>query len=101
MVRMLISLIVASFCLYYGILYENTIMITLAFALLLLLGFSVLEVFYRKFITKCHLEIPVSMVDTNNIVVKLLKTAPGKPVTCFWHSAQEKNTPVLLPHLTA
>lgn len=68
MVRMLISLIVASFCLYYGILYENTIMITLAFALLLLLGFSVLEVFYRKFTTKCHLEIPVGMVDTNKPV---------------------------------
>lgn len=68
MVRLLVSLIVSILCLYYGILYENTIIITVAFALFLLMGFSVLEVLYRRFTTKCHLDIPVTMVETNKPV---------------------------------
>ena len=64
MVRLLFGLIVAGFCLYYGILYENTVIITVAFALLLLLGFSVLEVLYRRFTTRCKMEIPISMTES-------------------------------------
>ena len=68
MVRLLISLVVAILCLYYGVLYENTIIITVAFALLLLMGFSVLEVLYRRFTTKCYLDIPATMVENNKPV---------------------------------
>lgn len=71
--RLLISLIVSILCFYYGVLYENTVIVTAAFAILLLIGFSVLEVLYRRFTTECHLEIPVTMVETNKPVPIICK----------------------------
>lgn len=75
MVRLLFGLIVAGFCLYYGILYENTVIITVAFALLLLLGFSVLEVLYRRFTTRCKLEIPISMTESGKPIPLVFKVS--------------------------
>ncbi len=50
---------------YYGILYENDMMLVLGFTLGLLLLLSVIEVVYRLFTIKCRLDIPVSMAEQN------------------------------------
>ncbi len=68
MTRLISSLIVAFLSLYYGILYQNTFIITIAYALFLLIGISVLEVVYCYFNTECHLEIPVSLVEADKPV---------------------------------
>ena len=64
MVRLLFSLLIAGGCCYYGILYENTIIITVAVALLLLIAFCILEVVYRRCTTSCQMIVPVTMVDS-------------------------------------
>lgn len=68
MVRFLFSLLIAGGCCYYGILYENTIIITASVALLMLAVFCVLEVVYRRFTTSCQLNVPVTMVDSEKPV---------------------------------
>lgn len=63
MLRIIFSLIISILCFYYGILYRSAIIITIGYAILLLMGFCVLEVLYRRFTTKCQLEIPLTMVE--------------------------------------
>lgn len=63
MVSLLISLLITAVCFYYGILYENTAILTLGYALILLLLFSIIEVIYRLCTLKCHLEIPITMAE--------------------------------------
>lgn len=65
MVSLIISLLVTAVCFYYGILYENAAIITLGFALGILMLVSVVEVIYRMFTLKCHMEIPITMAEQN------------------------------------
>ena len=68
MVSLLISLLITAVCFYYRILYENTVILTLGYALILLLLFSVIEVVYRLCTLKCHLEIPITMAEQSQPV---------------------------------
>ena len=65
MCSLLISLLITAACFYYGIIYENVAIITLGYAMLLLIAVSVIEVIYRLVALKCHLEIPITMAEQN------------------------------------
>ncbi len=65
---LLLSLLITAACFYYGILYENTVILTLGYALILLLLFSIIEVTYRFLTLKCHLEIPITMAEQSQPV---------------------------------
>lgn len=79
MVRLIWGLIVSFFCIYYGILYENTIMITIGYAVLTLGGFCVLEVLYRRFTTKCRLSVPLSIVE-HDVPVPVVFTITNRSI---------------------
>ncbi len=63
MVSLLICVLITAVCFYYGVLYENAAIITIGYALGLLTVLSVIEVIYRRFTLKCHLDIPITMTD--------------------------------------
>ena len=73
MVRLLIGGLVTAACFYYGIIYENTAIITLGYALNVIIGLSILEVVYRYFTIKCFLEIPITMTEQNTPVTVRLR----------------------------
>ena len=76
MVNLLITLLIIAVCFYTGIIYVNTSILTVGYALLILLSGSALELIYRFFSGKCFLEIPVSMVEKEEpleINIKFLK----------------------------
>lgn len=57
MIRLLGSLVVAVLCFYYGVIYQNAMIITIAYAIVLLAGVSVLEVVFLALATKCRMEV--------------------------------------------
>ncbi len=63
MVRCIIALIAWAACFYYGVLYENQVLLTIHFGLWILLPMSVAEVVYRMFTLNCRLEIPIGMTE--------------------------------------
>ncbi len=74
MFNLLVSALITVACFYYGILYENAPIITVGYTLLVLIVLSWIEVVYRMFTVKCHLDIPITMVDQNmpvSVIVKM------------------------------
>lgn len=65
MVSLLICLLITATSFYYGIIYENASIVTVGYALLLLIAISVIEVIYHWFTLKCHLDIPITMAEQN------------------------------------
>ena len=68
MINLGITLLVITVCFYVGILYENMKILLCGAALIMLLLLSLIEVFYRYFTMKCHLEIPIDMAEQNKPV---------------------------------
>ena len=73
MINLLISLLIMAICLFYGILYENTSIIMIAYALLILLLVSIVEVLLRFFTTSCRMHLPVVVTEENTQIQLLLK----------------------------
>lgn len=92
-----IALLIIAVCFYIGILYENARIVLVGVALGILLVFSMIEVLYRIFTVKCHLEVPISMAEQDmpvSIGVKvqnkgLLSCGKIKVRMCI-HNAMEK-----------
>lgn len=82
MFNLLITLCVIAACFYWGILYENVTILTCGAAIGILLLMSMVEVVYRFFTMKCHLEIPISMADVNRPVSIWVKVDNRGIVTC-------------------
>jgi uncharacterized protein (DUF58 family) len=78
----MITLCVIAACFYWGILYENVTILICGVALGILLLLSVLEVLYRLFTIKCHLEIPISMADRNKPVSIGIRVDNRSGITC-------------------
>lgn len=68
MFSIIIVLLIVALCFYLGILYTNSIMLTLGYALSILLFISVVEVIYRLFTMKCNIEVPISMTESGRPV---------------------------------
>lgn len=60
-------------CFYLGILYTNPVMLTIGYALLLLLGVSLLELIYRFFTIKCYIDVPISMSESGRPIQAVIK----------------------------
>lgn len=68
MVSIIIILLIVGLCFYLGILYTNTVMLTIGYALGILLFVSIVELIYRIFTMKCHIEVPISMTESGRPV---------------------------------
>lgn len=66
-------LLIVALCFYLGILYTNTVMLTIGYALLLLLGVSLLELIYRFFTLKCYIDVPISMSEGERPIQAVIK----------------------------
>lgn len=73
MVSIIIILLIVVICFYLGILYTNTVMLTIGYTLGVLLFVSVVELIYRIFTMKCHLEVPISMTESGRPVTVNIK----------------------------
>ena len=73
MISIGIVLLVVTGCFYLGILYTNTVILTIAYALLVLLGISMLELCYRFFTMRCYIDVPISMTEEGRPVNALVK----------------------------
>lgn len=73
MISIIIVLLIVAFCFYLGILYTNPVMITIGYALGLLFLVSIVELVYRLFTLKCHMEVPISMTEQGRPVNVILK----------------------------
>lgn len=66
-------LLIVALCFYLGILYCNTVMLTIGYALLLLLGVSLVELIYRFFTLKCYIDVPISMSEGGRPIQAVIK----------------------------
>ena len=69
-----VVLLIVGLCFYLGILYTNQVILTIGYALMILLVISLLELIYRLFTTKCYIDVPISMSEDGrpvNAVVKI------------------------------
>ena len=74
MISIGIILLIVALCFYLGIIYTNTVILTIGYALLVMLALSVLELVYRFFTVKCYIDVPISMSEEGrpvNAVVKI------------------------------
>lgn len=60
-------------CFYLGILYVNAIMLTIGYALLILIAVSVVEIIYRFFTLRCYIDVPISMTEEGHPVHAVVK----------------------------
>jgi len=63
-----IVLLIVGICFYLGILYTNTAMLTIGYALGILLFVSIVELIYRLFTMKCYINVPISMTESGRPV---------------------------------
>ena len=68
MVSIIIVLLIVAVCFYLGILYTNTIMLTIGYALGILLFLSIVELIYRIITMKCYIDVPISMTESGRPV---------------------------------
>ena len=61
-------------CLYYGVLYEDTGILTVMYALGILVIVSILEIVARFFTFRCYSQIPISMAEIGKPIELLIKT---------------------------
>lgn len=73
MVSIIITLLLVGFCFYIGILYINTALLIIGYALLILMGLSLVEVIYRIFTMQCYIDVPISMTEDGRPVSVILK----------------------------
>ena len=73
MISILISLLIVGFCFYIGILYINVPLLTIGYALLILMGISVVELLYRFFTIQCYIDVPISMTEDGRPVQVMIK----------------------------
>ena len=74
MISIFVVLLIIGACFYLGILYTNTVMLTIGYALILGLAASFMEMIYRLFTLKCHVNVPISMTEAGkpvHVVVKI------------------------------
>lgn len=74
MISIGIVLLIVALCFYIGILYTNSVILTIAYALLVLLGVSLIELLYRFFTLQGYIDVPISMTEDGrpvNAVVKV------------------------------
>lgn len=97
MINMIITLFAIAACFYTGILYEHLTILLCGVALSILLIVSIVEVVYRLFTMKCHLDIPISMAEQNrpvDIGIRIRNAGEivsGKVKVCLSiHNALEK-----------
>lgn len=67
-------LLIVGLCFYVGILYTNTVILTIGYALGVLAVVSVAEIIYRMFTLKCYIDVPISMSESGkpvNVVVQI------------------------------
>ena len=73
MISILSILLIVALCFYIGILYTNTVILTIGYALLLLLGLSIVELLYRFFTMTCRIDVPISMSEEGRPVGAVVK----------------------------
>lgn len=66
-------LLIVGLCFYLGILYTNQVMITIGYALGMILVLSLLELVYRWFTLKCYIDVPISMSEQGRPINIMLK----------------------------
>ena len=73
MISVGIVLLILAACFYYGILYSNQVMVTIGYALGLVLLVSVIELLYRFFTLQCKIQVLISMQDQGKPVQVIVK----------------------------
>ena len=63
MISLLMMLLIMIACLYYGIIYQDAGMLTVLFAIGILVAISFVELISRVFTMHCNLQVPIVMVD--------------------------------------
>ncbi len=65
MAKLMLYVLLIAALFYYGIIYLNSAIVLLGYALMLLLVIEVVEVVYRMFTIKVSLQIPITMAEQN------------------------------------
>ena len=73
MINVLSILLIVGACFYFGILYRNPVMLTIGYALLILVAVSFVELVYRFFTMRCNIDVPISMTEEGRPVHAVLK----------------------------
>lgn len=73
MISIMLVLLIVAACFYIGILYTNSIILTIGYTLLLLLGVSIVELLYRFFTMTCRIDVPISMSEEGRPIGVVIK----------------------------
>lgn len=73
MISIIIILLVIVLCFYLGVLYTNPMMLVIGYAQGILLVVSFIELLYRLFTVRCHVSVPISMVEQGKPVKVLVQ----------------------------
>ena len=73
MISITIVLLLVALCFYIGVLYLNQTLLTIGYALGILLIASVAEVIYRIFTLTCHIDVPISMAEQGKPISVLVR----------------------------
>lgn len=73
MISIISILLTVALCFYIGILYLNTMILTIGYALGIIAVFSIVEIVYRVLTLRYHMEVPISMTESGRTVQVLLK----------------------------
>ena len=68
MISIIGVLLIVGICFYIGILYTNTVILTIGYALGVLAVVSLVEIIYRMFTLKCYIDVPISMSESGKPV---------------------------------
>lgn len=74
MISIISVLLIVGLCFYIGILYINPVILTIGYALGILMAVSLVELVYRCFTLKCYIDVPISMTESGkpvNVVVQI------------------------------
>lgn len=74
MISIISILLIVGLCFYVGILYTNTVILTIGYAIGILAAASLAEIVYRMFTLKCYIDAPISMSESGkpvNVVVQI------------------------------
>lgn len=74
MISLLLTLLVMTVCLYYGVLYEDVGLITALFVIGILALVAVMEIIWRMVTFRCYSQIPIGMAEIGRPLEILIKT---------------------------
>ena len=73
MISIGVVLLIVALCFYFGIIYTNTVILTIGYGLLVLIAISIVELVYHFFTMKCYIDVPISMTEEGRPVNAVIK----------------------------